>query len=163
MKHPASTKIILNISLIALIITCTQCHLPAQSTVTWAYYDWQINLGSGMEIGNNDAESLSILGNGIEISIFQFDRPDDDEMTLQQFAAFLGRLFRLEEPDPIHPFKSEYLNAYCIAGYKEFDRIVTIVFEEDEYRFFATATFDDDNLEAEELALTLLRSIRKVE
>lgn len=152
-----------HIWLIAFCILITESISTAQNSVTWIYYPWTIDKVQGMETITNDSESLSIAGEGIEISLFQYDRPDDDATTLQEFAAFLGRLFRLEEPDPIHPFQSDHLKSYCMSGYKEFDRIVIIVFEENEYRFFAVASFDDDNLQSEELALSILKTIRRVE
>lgn len=145
---------------IALILGTCMCALAQEVDYSWKMYDLTIPASPGLEEISNDSEALIIAGDGIEIGLFDFTDIQGQNRTLEEFAVFLRKLFRLEDADPIYPMTTEFLNGYVAGGYKEFSRIVIFAFDTEQGRFFATATFDEDDLDAEKEAIKLLKAIR---
>lgn len=149
-----------NIQLIILGLMWMTTAGAQQVEYKWKMYEFSVVVDAEMVVINNDAESLIIAGDGIEIGIYDFVDRRSQGQSLEEFAIFLRRLFRLEDPDPIYPMDTGHLKGFVAGGYKDFSRIVIFTFDTDQGRFFSTATFDEDDLDAEEEALKVLKQIR---
>jgi len=132
-------------------------------TTEWVMYPWQIDHLENMEVVNNNSESLVLAGEGIEISVLPFNGAEDRFDNLREYGDYLKKLFNLEDPDPVYPFPSKHINSLCIGGYMELSRVIVLAIEYENGKFFATAIFDDDDLDAEKMAIEMLKTLRPVQ
>jgi len=130
------------------------------NTTEWVMYPWKIDHLESMEAVSNNAESLVIAGNGIEISIMSINSGEDRFQNLKEYSDYLKKLFNLEDPDPVYPFPSSHIKSLCIGGYMDLSRVIILAIDSEDGKFFATAVFDDDDLDAEKMAIEMLKTLR---
>lgn len=146
--------------LFALIILSS---FTLDKTYVWNKYKLQITVPDDFKVTKNTNEEFEMEGEGMELAMSIFE----GDITLEQMedATVEGaKSMKLTEVDAAHAVKSNGLQGFYVEGYLEGDRVMFagMIDPNSHTNFFVAITFGDDDKTAEEDALKILNSIKRL-
>lgn len=132
-------------------------------TYVWDKYKLQITVPDDFKVTKNTNEEFEMEGEGMELAMSIFEK----DITLEQMdeATVEGaKAMKLTEVDAAHAVKSNGLEGFYVEGYLEGDRVMFagMIDPNSHTNFFIAITFDDEDKTAEEDALKVLNSIKRL-
>lgn len=129
----------------------------------WTQYKVVFSLAGDFKPVVNNAEEFSAVGDGMEISIFPFNDNSISHDDIAEYTVAIAESMEAEEIDDADVIQLNGLKGAFVEAYKDGDRVVILGFIDpvSDSNFFAVITFADDDAEAEDEAVRIIRSFRK--
>lgn len=129
----------------------------------WDHYSIVFNLAEDFKVVSNTSEEFTAVGDGMEFAIFPFNDASIDAGDIADYTVEIAKSLELEEIDDADVLKLNGLSGAFVEGYKDGDRVVLLGFIDPESatNFFATITFADDDKNAEDEAVRMIKSFGK--
>ncbi len=134
----------------------------AQQTWTWEYYGISIDFPDGFQVVKNTENEFEANGNEMSFYMYIFEEDiaaEDMENATLQVASEM----ELEELDDVQAIQTRSFEGMYVAGYREGVAILLcgLIDPSTSTNFFVVIAFNDEDMNAEEAAFTMLDSIRK--
>lgn len=135
----------------------------AQQTWEWSDYGISIDLPDDFEVSKNTHEEFDAEGDGMELMMYVFE----EDITLEELdeaTIIAAEEMELEEVDAVQDITIDGLEGQYIAGYKNGNAVllVGLLDPDSETNFFVIITFHDEDDIAEDDAMGILESIRRI-
>jgi hypothetical protein len=156
MSHLFRIQLIALLSLITLSVS-------AQKDWEWEHHHIAFTLADDFKPVTNTNDEFSAVGDGMEFSIFPFSDQTLDHSNITTYTISIAESLKLERLDDVDLLEMNGLKGAYVEGYKEGNRIVMLGFIDPstETNFFATITFADDDQEAVNEAVRIIKSFRR--
>jgi hypothetical protein len=148
---------------ILCLFSLNNAHAQKTYDFEWEHYSIVFNLAEDFKVVTNTAEEFSAVGDGMEFAIFPFNDASLDASDIADYTVEIAKSLELEEIDDADVLKLNGLTGAYVEGYKAGDRVVLLGFMDpgSATNFFATITFGDDDKNAEDEAVRMIKSFRK--
>ena len=135
----------------------------AQTDWEWSQHHIAFTLADDFKPVTNTGDEFTAKGDGMDFSIFPFGDQEIDHSSIADYTIEIAKSVELEQVDDADVIEINGLKGAYVEGYKEGHRVVLLGFidPESETNFFAVITFADDDAEAEQEAIRMIRSFRK--
>jgi hypothetical protein len=129
----------------------------------WEQHNIAFTLAEDFKTVTNTDDEFSAKGDGMEFSIFPFSDASIDHSNITKYTLDIAKSISLEKLDDVDVIDMNGLEGAYVEGYKEGSRIVLLGFIDpaSETNFFCVITFSDDDKEAEDEAVRMIKSLRK--
>ncbi len=129
----------------------------------WTQYKLVFSLAEDFKAETNTADEFTAKGDGMEFGIFPFKDDEIDHSDITAYTIKVAKSIKLEQLDDVDVAELNGLKGAYVEGYKDGLRIIILGFidEESDTNFFATISFKDDDKEAEDEAIRMIKSLRK--
>lgn len=148
-----------------LVLIISAISVNAQNYVNWEWTQYKIvfSLAGDFKPVVNTAEEFSAEGDGMEISIFPFKDKSISHEDIADYTLAIAESIEAEEYDDADVVQLNGLQGAFVEAYKDGDRVVILGFIDpaSATNFFAVITFGDDDAEAEDEAVRIIKSFRK--
>ncbi|MFN3851610.1 MAG: hypothetical protein ACK4NY_19385 [Spirosomataceae bacterium] len=146
-----------------LFIFAALSSFTLDKTYVWDKYKLQITVPDDFKVTKNTNEDFEMSGEGMELAMSIFE----GDITLEQMdeATLEGaKSMKLTEVDAAHAVKSNGLEGFYVEGFLEGERVMFagMIDPKSHTNFFIAITFGDDDKTAEEDALKILNSIKRI-
>jgi hypothetical protein len=152
---------------IGLVAVLSLFSLAAYSQDDWDY-EWEqyhivFTLAEDFKVTSNTAEEFVASGDGMEFGIFPFSDETVDHSNITEYTIAIAKTLKLEELDDVDVLNLNGLKGAYVEGYKEGVRIVLLGFidPESDTNFFSVISFADDDKNAEDETVRIIKSFRK--
>lgn len=135
----------------------------AQQAFVWEYYQVSMLLHDDFKITKNTDEEFRAEGDGMEVYVDVWEENiavDDMDAAVAKYALKL----KLTEVDAAHEVHINGLDGYYVEGFKDGDRIILagLIVPNSHTNIIIEINFDDKDTTAENDALEILNSIKKL-
>ncbi len=154
------TCMLKTIALLSCLLIGSALH--AQTEWTWESYGVKITLPQDFKVTQNTDNEFSASGRGMEFYMFIFEQDisleEMGDATLQAAAEA-----ELDELDDIVDISTRSFKGKMVEGYKDGARAVFagLINPNNHTNFFVLIMFDDNDVNAENKAVAILKSIKK--
>ncbi len=152
---------------IGLVAVLSLFSLAAYSQDDWDY-EWEqyhivFTLAEDFKVTSNTADEFVASGDGMEFGIFPFSDETVDHSNITEYTIAIAKTLKLEELDDVDVLDLNGLKGAYVEGYKEGVRIVLLGFidPESDTNFFSVISFADDDKNAEDETVRIIKSFRK--
>ena len=130
---------------------------------TWDQYNITFTLAEDFKVTTNAADEFTAKGDGMEFGIFPFTDETVDHTNITDYTVEIAKSVELEEVDDADVVTLNGLKGAYVEGYKDGSRVVLLGFldPDSDTNFFAIITFADDDKNAEDEAVRIIKSFRK--
>ncbi len=148
-------------SLLASLMYSIPSH--AQKTYVWEDYKLQITVPSDFRVKKNTSETFEMKGDGMDliVELVEEDITLDD---LEEATVAGAEEMELDEIDEAKSVSSNGLKGFYVEGFKEGSRIMFagMLDPRTQTNFFIAIVFDDNDAQAEEDAIGILNSLKRL-
>jgi hypothetical protein len=137
--------------------------VSAQTDWEWAQHHIAFTLANDFKPVTNNGEEFTASGDGMEFGLFPFPDQTLDHSDIAAYTIAIATSLELTEVDDADVIEMNGLKGAYVEGFKDGNRIVMLGFIDPatETNFFAFITFADDDQEAENEAIRMIKSFRK--
>jgi hypothetical protein len=129
----------------------------------WEQYHIAFTLAEDFKVKTNNGDEFIAKGDGMEFGIFPFSDASVDHSSITNYVVDIAKSIKLENVDDADLLELNGLKGAYVEGYKNGSRVVLLGFidPESDTNFYCIITFSDDDKEAEDEAVRMIKSFRK--
>lgn len=156
------TSLLASLFLVTALTSLTN-EAEAQKVFEWKDYKLQLTVPDDFRIRKNTSEAFEMKGDGMEL-IMTIVEEDITLEDLEEATIAGADEMELDEIDEATEVSSNGLKGYYVEGVKDGSRIMFagMLDPRTQTNFFIAIVFADDDDQAEEDALTILNSIKRL-